>query len=123
MPSTGTYGIPQRNALSASEHSKQLRKAVTASTIGTTIEWYNFFIHGTAAGLIFGKLYFPNEDPLTGTLAALALISLVSQVARSGPRFSATKVGLDGFCIHRLRRGQRHRSGPRFGGEFRNLIA
>jgi metabolite-proton symporter len=56
--------------LSASEHSAQLRKAVIASTIGTTIEWYDFFIYGTAAGLIFGKLYFPNEDPLTATLAA-----------------------------------------------------
>jgi MFS family permease len=47
-----------------------LRKAVIAATIGTTIEWYDFFIYGTAAGLIFGKLYFPNEDPLTATLAA-----------------------------------------------------
>jgi MFS family permease len=56
--------------LSPSDHSAQLRKAVIASTIGTTIEWYDFFIYGTAAGLIFGKLYFPNEDPLTATLAA-----------------------------------------------------
>jgi MFS family permease len=56
--------------LSTSEHSAQLRKAVIASTIGTTIEWYDFFIYGTAAGLVFGKLYFPNEDPLTATLAA-----------------------------------------------------
>ena len=56
--------------LSASEHSTQLRRAVVASTIGTAIEWYDFFIYGTAAGLIFGKLYFPNEAPLTGTLAA-----------------------------------------------------
>src|ERR1700759_1668818 len=56
--------------LSASEHSTQLRRAVIASTIGTTIEWYDFFIYGTAAGLIFGKLFFPNEDALTGTLAA-----------------------------------------------------
>jgi metabolite-proton symporter len=47
-----------------------LRKAVIASTIGTTIEWYDFFIYGTAAGLIFGKLFFPNEAPLTATLAA-----------------------------------------------------
>jgi metabolite-proton symporter len=60
-----TYG-----GLSSSDHSVQLRKAVIASTIGTTIEWYDFFIYGTAAGLIFGKLYFPNEDPLTATLAA-----------------------------------------------------
>ena len=41
--------------LTASEHSGQLRKVI-ASTIGTTIEWYDFFIYGTAAGLIFGKL-------------------------------------------------------------------
>jgi len=56
--------------LSTSDHSAQLRKAVIASTIGTTIEWYDFFIYGTAAGLIFAKLYFPNTDPLTATLAA-----------------------------------------------------
>jgi metabolite-proton symporter len=56
--------------LSAADHNAQLRKAVIASTIGTAIEWYDFFLYGTAAGLIFGKLYFPNEDPLTATLAA-----------------------------------------------------
>src|SRR5579872_338312 len=65
MAMAATYG-----GLSSSDHSAQLRKAVIASTIGTTIEWYDFFIYGTAAGLIFGKLYFPNEDPLTATLAA-----------------------------------------------------
>jgi MFS family permease len=57
-------------ALSEAEHSAQLRKAVIASTIGTTIEWYDFFLYGTAAGLVFGKLYFPNEDPLAATLLA-----------------------------------------------------
>ena len=45
----------------------QLRKAVIASTIGTTIEWYDFFLYSTAAGLVFGKLYFPNQDPLSAT--------------------------------------------------------
>jgi MFS family permease len=57
-------------ALTDAEHSAQLRKAVIAATVGTTIEWYDFFIYGTAAGLIFPKLFFPNEDPLTGTLAS-----------------------------------------------------
>ncbi len=52
------------------EHSAQLRKAVIASTIGTAIEWYDFFLYGTAAGLVFGKLYFPHEDPLSATLLA-----------------------------------------------------
>jgi metabolite-proton symporter len=65
MAMAATYG-----GLSAPDHSAQLRKAVIASTIGTTIEWYDFFIYGTAAGLIFGKLYFPHEEPLTATLAA-----------------------------------------------------
>ncbi|MFZ2140899.1 MAG: MFS transporter, partial [Xanthobacteraceae bacterium] len=66
MATATTYGT-----LSATEHSSNLRKAIIASTIGTTIEWYDFFLYGTAAGLIFGKLYFPNEDPLTATLAAV----------------------------------------------------
>jgi metabolite-proton symporter len=65
MATAVTYG-----QLSAADHSAQLRKAVIAATIGTTIEWYDFFLYGTAAGLIFGKLYFPNSDPLTATLAA-----------------------------------------------------
>ncbi len=65
MAMAATYGT-----MSASDHSAQLRKAVIAATVGTTIEWYDFFIYGTAAGLIFGKLYFPNSDPLTATLAA-----------------------------------------------------
>jgi len=56
--------------LSQAEHSAQLRKAVIASTIGTTIEWYDFFIYNIAAGLIFGRLFFPHESPVAGTLAA-----------------------------------------------------
>jgi MFS family permease len=62
--------VVTHETLSASDHSAQLRKAVIASTIGTAIEWYDFFLYGTAAGLIFGKLYFPNADALTATLAA-----------------------------------------------------
>jgi MFS family permease len=58
--------------LTDAEHSAQLRKAVIASTIGTTIEWYDFFLYGTAAGLVFGKLYFPHQEPLTATLAAFS---------------------------------------------------
>jgi metabolite-proton symporter len=60
-----TYG-----SLQEAEHSANLRRAVIASTVGTAIEWYDFFIYGTAAGLVFGKLYFPKEDPLTATLLA-----------------------------------------------------
>ncbi|MFZ1923338.1 MAG: MFS transporter [Xanthobacteraceae bacterium] len=65
MTMATTYGT-----LPEAEHSAQLRKAVIASTVGTAIEWYDFFLYGTAAGLIFGKAYFPNHDALTGTLLA-----------------------------------------------------
>src|ERR1700716_3780967 len=65
MTTAAAYGT-----LSPDEHSTQLRKAVIASTIGTAIEWYDFFLYGTAAGLIFGNLFFPNSAPLTATLAA-----------------------------------------------------
>ncbi len=65
MAMATTYG-----SLPEAEHSAQLRKAVIASTVGTAIEWYDFFLYGTAAGLVFGKLYFPNHDALTGTLLA-----------------------------------------------------
>src|ERR1700723_309773 len=58
------------SGLSDADHSAQLRKAVIAATVGTTIEWYDFFIYGTAAGLIFPKLFFPNQDVLTATLAS-----------------------------------------------------
>jgi MFS transporter, MHS family, shikimate and dehydroshikimate transport protein len=52
-----------------------------AGTFGTIIEWYDFLIYGTAAALIFNKLFFPTVDPLTGTLAALATYA-VGFVAR-----------------------------------------
>ncbi|MFE2918335.1 MFS transporter [Kitasatospora indigofera] len=48
--------------------SSPLWKVVGASLIGTTIEWYDYFLYGTAAALVFGKVFFPNSDPLTGTL-------------------------------------------------------
>ena len=53
-----------------------LRRVVVASMIGTTIEWYDFFLYGTAAALVFNKLFFPRADPLTGTLLAFATYAL-----------------------------------------------
>jgi MFS transporter, MHS family, shikimate and dehydroshikimate transport protein len=47
-----------------------IRTVALASLIGTTIEWYDFFLYGTAAALVFNRLYFPTFDPLAGTLAA-----------------------------------------------------
>jgi metabolite-proton symporter len=53
-----------------------LRKVVLASMIGTTIEWYDFFLYGTAAALVFNKLFFPQADPLTGTMLAFTTYAL-----------------------------------------------
>jgi MFS family permease len=64
--------IAASGSLSAADHTRQLRKAVIAATVGTTIEWYDFFLYGTAAGLVFGKLFFPNSDPTTATLLAFS---------------------------------------------------
>jgi metabolite-proton symporter len=49
-----------------------IRQVVAASFIGTTIEWYDFFLYGTAAALVFNKLFFPKAEPSSGTLLALA---------------------------------------------------
>jgi MFS family permease len=53
-----------------------LRQVIVASLIGTTIEWYDFFLYGTAAALVFGRLFFPRSDPLTGVLQAFLTYSL-----------------------------------------------
>jgi len=68
-------------ALSVSEHRAQLRKAVIASTVGTTIEWYDFLLYSVVTGLVFGKLFFPQSDPLVGALQAFAVYT-VGFVAR-----------------------------------------
>jgi metabolite-proton symporter len=58
------------------EGTTPLRRVVMASLIGTTIEWYDFFLYGSAAALVFNKLFFPKFDPLTGTLLAFATYAL-----------------------------------------------
>jgi len=67
--------------LSTSEHDVQLRRAVIASTVGTAIEWYDFFLYSTVTGLVFAKLFFPHSDPWVGTLEAFAIYA-VGFVAR-----------------------------------------
>ena len=59
------------------EHRIQLRRAIVASTIGTAIEWYDFFLYSTVTGLVFAKLYFPHSDPLVGMLEAFAVTAMM----------------------------------------------
>ena len=60
---------------------RQRRRALLASTIGSFIEWYDFLLYTTAAGVVFGALFFVKGDPLAATLAALS-IQAVGFVAR-----------------------------------------
>src|SRR5881227_1809958 len=64
------------NALSDAEHSRQLRRAVVAGTIGTIIEAYDFLLYVQVAPLVFAKLYFPSSDPLVGTLQAFGIYAV-----------------------------------------------
>ena len=67
--------------LSEAEHRSQLRRAVVAATIGTTIEWYDFLLYSIVTGLVFAKLYFPLSDPLVATMQAYAIF-FVGFIAR-----------------------------------------
>ena len=53
-----------------------IRQILGASFIGTAIEWYDFFLYGTAASLVFGQLFFPGSDPLISTLSALGTFAV-----------------------------------------------
>ncbi len=57
---------------SSTASSSSQRRIVAASLIGTSLEWYDFFIYGTASALVFNKVFFPSFDPLVGTLLAFA---------------------------------------------------
>src|SRR5260370_31434452 len=57
-------------ALNEQANRRQLTRAVVASTIGTSIEWYDFFLYGSAAALVLNTQYFPNVDPTSGVLLA-----------------------------------------------------
>ena len=72
MSSINTVPTP----LSAAEHQVQLRRAIIASTIGTAIEWYDFFLYSIVTGLVFAKLFFPHSDPWVGTLEAFAIYAV-----------------------------------------------
>jgi MFS family permease len=67
--------------LAETYHRAQLRRAAIASTVGTTIEWYDFLLYGQVASIVFAPLFFPKSAPLVGTLEAFA-VYFVGFVAR-----------------------------------------
>src|SRR5437867_2930442 len=60
-------------SLGPEERRKQMMRAVVASTVGTSIEWYDYFLYGTMTALVFAKLFFPKSDPITGVTEAFAI--------------------------------------------------
>jgi metabolite-proton symporter len=68
-------------ALDVAERKRQLPRAVAASAIGTTIEWYDFFLYGVAAATVFPQKFFPQSDPFIGTLLSFSTF-FVGFVAR-----------------------------------------
>jgi MFS family permease len=65
--------ISSLSGLPEVEHDKHLRRALIASTVGTTVEWYDFLLYGTVTSLVFGKLFFPGSEPLIGVLQAFGV--------------------------------------------------
>ena len=59
---------------------QNLRRVVISSLIGAVIEWYDFFLYGVVAGIVFNKIYFPDFDPTVGTVLALAALFSVTSV-------------------------------------------
>ena len=61
---------------------KEIRKVVWASLLGATIEWYDFFLYGVVAGIVFNKLFFPTSDPYIGTLLAYTTFAIGAPLRR-----------------------------------------
>ncbi len=58
------------------ERRKRLRTVVAASLLGTTVEWYDFFLYATAASLVFNQLFFPDQSSFVGTMLAFATFAV-----------------------------------------------
>ena len=72
---------PSAPSTPSSPTARETRRVAAATLIGTSIEWFDFFVYGAAAALVFNKLFFPTANPLTGTLLALSTFG-VGFVAR-----------------------------------------
>ena len=71
QPFRHAHRYPRRRPAAVGDR-RSLYKAFAASLSGTSLEWYDFAVYSSAAALVFGDLFFPGSDPLTGTLQAFA---------------------------------------------------
>lgn len=76
MSGVATATLPRTQAPEAPTGERQLRTVVLSSLLGTTVEWYDFFLYSTAASLVFGKLFFPTGNGTVGTLLAFVTFAV-----------------------------------------------
>ena len=108
MATAETLTIPGA-ALDDAAHRRMMRRAIIASATGTTIEWYDFFLYGVAAALVFPRQFFPGNDPYTGTLLAFStyFVGFVARPFGAAPHAplrrvvqSGTRGGQSLGCCH-----------------------
>ena len=83
-------GVSRTAQLDPGSQRIQVRRAALASAIGTTIEWYDFFLYNTAAALVFPHLFFPASSAYAGAMQSFATYAVGSPRGRSGRRSSGT---------------------------------
>jgi MHS family shikimate/dehydroshikimate transporter-like MFS transporter len=68
--------VKSASAMQTDDNAASMRTVAAASAVGTTIEWYDFLIYGTAASIVLNKLFFPTANPLAGTLLSIGTIGV-----------------------------------------------
>src|ERR1700753_4062808 len=97
--------VARSNQISSADNARRIRLVVSASMIGTIIEWYDFFVYGTAAALVFAPLFFSKDSPTVGTLAAFATYALgvaVRPIGGARVRHLGDKLGRKALLVTRL---------------------
>jgi hypothetical protein len=90
--------------MTADSASRSRLRVILAASIGSALEWYDFFLYGTAAALVFGELFFPKSDPVVGTLLAFLTFGVGFVGGRSAASCSAswaTATGVNPFWWRR----------------------
>ena len=78
--------------ITADAEGRSRLRVILAASVGSALEWYDFFLYGTAAALVFGELFFPKSDPVVGTLLAFLTFGVGFVVRRWAASYSASWV-------------------------------
>src|SRR2546425_2458044 len=81
---TESVGVRALGAAASAEVNAVRRRALIGSAVGSAIEWYDYFLYGTMASLVFGPLFFPSRDPVSSQMLSLASFALAFLVRPIG---------------------------------------